>query len=324
MMMAILAEKHFDAFHKSVKKCIEIGRALQDGKDTTKVSRKLSISKQTYDANSPNIRNSANDSIYKIHFPYKRKLLTQPARVVGSIIAFVPKKEHIVRYETPYIFTPSADFDTEKLAKLKARIDLEYVSTENDNKATRPPEIRGVAAKIMICTVRSKKYPIPIEISQEMKFRNIPGKNDSVENYVVAPFKTYLEEMSKFIGAYGTHQLGISKQLLVDVKSLANLESKTTSLKVDNITVHTKGGLGQWKESTNNNKAEKSIQIDVDIQSLFIKDSKRTIDDTLNGALALVPSFQSCIMCRYYYLLVEIKLGNGDIMPVKIPFRVSK
>lgn len=317
-----IAEKHYKSFVKSIEKSIETGRRLQEGKESEILTRKSSTVKQSYTGSPKTSKQQIN--VYKVHFPYKRKILTQPSKVMGLLNAIVEKREHVLRYETPYNYKTVTAVDSKKSSMLKAQINLEYISTEGENKAIKPPEIRGVCAKIAICTIRSKKYPIPIEFSQELMFRNIVGGDDSVEKYVIAPFKKYLEELKKLIEIYGTQALGIKRQTIMDVKSLANLETKSTLLKVDNIQIISQGGLGNWRKTDDSTKVENSFELTVDIQSLFVKDSKRPTEDKLNGALTLVPSFQSCIICRYYYLLVEIKLGNGDTLPVKIPIKISK
>ncbi|KAM9931416.1 hypothetical protein OXX80_008933 [Metschnikowia pulcherrima] len=319
-----IAERHYDSFLKNVKKCIDLGQRLESGEDKTTLTRKLSVAKQTYNAAAQPTKDAIREGVYEVHLPYRKKHLTQSAKVVGLLKASFSRLEHTVQYEVPYVFAPVLSHATEKPTKLRVEIHLEYSSIERDARGIHPPEIRGISARIAICTVRSKKYPIPIELTQEMKFRNILGSSDCVEKYVVSPFKTYLEEMKKLIGMYGMSVLGISQQLLMDVKSLANLDSKTAMLKVDTIAVNTEGGLHHWKETHGQKKAEKKVEIEVDIQSLFIKDAKRPTEDKLMGALTLVPSFQSCIMCRYYYSLIEIKLGNGETMPIKIPFKISK
>ncbi|OBA23395.1 hypothetical protein METBIDRAFT_29874 [Metschnikowia bicuspidata var. bicuspidata NRRL YB-4993] len=318
-----IADKHYEIFVKSVEKCLETGRRLERGVSSDRITRKPSTTKQTYVAAPTATKSQHEEECSKVHFPYRKKHLTQPAKIVGLLNAIIPKRELIVRYETPYIFSPVTKIDTDKLGRLEVPICLEYLSTENDGKIVRAPEIRSISTKIVICTVRSQKYPIPIEFTQNMKFRNVVGTSDGVERYIVAPFKAYLAELCKLITIYGTQALGVSNQLLMDVKCLANLEAKSTSLKIENVKVHSTGGLGFWQTSTDSKKAEKKIFLDVDIQSLFVKDSKRPMEDKLQGALTLVPSFQSCIIGRYYYLLIEIKLGNGETMPVKVPFKIS-
>lgn len=311
----VAAQRYYETFLRDVKSIIERGLHLHQGEPL----RRPSTSKQLYTLQTLLSRPSQRDR-YEVFLPYKRKTLTQASKVVGVVSASVPRKEYVVRYVSPASFILFTDHDTTKISKVTVPLSLSFRSA--DAPGAKLPEIKGVTVDLVACTIRSKKYPIPIELSTDMELQNSLAPDDGLERYVVQPFKDYLLQIEKLIEKHGAAALDISQQTIMDIKSLANLLVKSVNLKFDHVSTKTQGGLSQWTESEKG-YFTKDIAVTVDLQSLFAKDTRGYSDDLKIGALCLVPTFQSCIISRYYYLLLGIKLGNGEVLLVKVPAKIA-
>lgn len=318
-----VARKHYEAFRRTIEKTIDLGRRLDEGRADAKLpQRRSSVVKQTYQNGTASAFTKPQDpETYEVHLPYKKKTLTQPVKVAGMVKATFSRREHVAEYIMPFSYKPlvpgAPKGAPNALNQIRVPVSLQFKSSEA--KGCRPPEIKSVTGKLMICTVRTKKYPIPLQLTQDMKFQNSLAHNDSIDRYVSAPFSKYLSELTKYIGKYGHEVMNVNQQTIMDVKSLAHLELKTNSLKLDSLVVKTASGLAHWQESNGDwGEFLKQLDLQFDFRSLYPKDSK-SLSDEMRTALSLVPSFESCLMCRYYYIHIDIKLYNGDTLPIRVP-----
>lgn len=301
----------YASFTKEIQRALDLGRRLDKGEQD--VARKSSTAKRLY-GNLPDP--TPTTSNYEVILPFRKKQLTQPSKVVGVLRACVPKRQHSIRYVVPSTFvsfrnkTPLSPTDT----IIETPIELYFKGLEL-NKGSRPPEIRGVGASLVAYTLRSKKYPIPVELSQDMMFDEAPSADNDIERHVVARYSGFLQELSALASKHGIHVLGVTRQTVMDIKSLAKLQVKSNTLKLEHVQLETKGGLSGWTEK--DGEFYKKLDVSVNIGHLFEK-NKSSLED-FQGALSLVPSFQSCIICRYYCLALDIKLGNGDMLSMKLP-----
>lgn len=273
-------------------------------------------------------------SEYEMFLPFKKKTIGSPPKIIGILGAKTPKVDYIIKYTPPYNMKPFNGKDNKQLpTKIDVPIEISFkYSGDVHSKSHRPPEIKSVSAELVVATYRSKKFPIPIEIMNDLKFRNIANENDNLETYVINPFKKYVDEISRVTSFLGSEVLNIDSQFIMDIKALANLSVKYNNLKFDHVKSQCKQGLANWGQPTtvmNETKNQetmyhKSMIVSVDIENLLLRDSSGSSEDLSSDSYALVPNFQSCIIGRYYYLKIQIKLHNHDSMFVKVPVTIRK
>lgn len=311
-----LMERRFESFCSTVERIISRGHKLDNGLSIAP-TRRSSTAKQVY--GDKGLFNTPSSNNFEVLMPYKKKSLTQNPKVVGMVRALFSREEKILLYKSPVKFASVSSSSNKNKTQFILPISMEYKCKE-DPRNSRPPEIKGVSAKIVACTVRSNKYPIPVELSQKMKFNNSLMLKDEFEKNVVEKFQKYLQELSKLIAKHGHTKLDIDQQLMMDVKCLANLHVKNDCLK---ISAEYTGGLPKWSNYDQSETCHNLFKVLVDISSLAAKDTSKQLPENMRGSLGLVPSFESCIVARFYYALIELKMGNGDVLPLKVPVKIQ-
>lgn len=259
---------------------------------------------------------------YELYVPFKKKSLGAPPKVLGLVGIKTPKVDYAVKYIPPYNFKRFHVYPSKATTVVKIPLELTFSSASNQK--TKPPEIRLVSVELVATTYRSKKYSIPIEIFNDLKFRNTSVDNDNLETYVVAPFKKYLAQLTGITSRIGAEVLNVDAQFIMDIKALANLLVKYNSLKVEKTKATASNGFVTWDEpvvSAQNATYTKTIDVVVDINHALTREASN--DDLAGEAFALVPSFQSCIIGRYYYLKINVKLQNQDVVPIKVPVTIE-
>lgn len=327
---------------------IELGRDLLDEKrasssvstNTYEITRVPSISKRrqlyhkgTLIANNKAIQRKDVESKYELFVPYKKKSITAAAKIIGVIGLKTPKKDYKIRYVPPYKYRTLHPHPPNEKLSTKLEIPLEFVFSFNDEmlKTSRPPDIKSITAELVVFTYRSKKYPIPVEIFNDLLFKNKPGYNDDIEHNVIKPFQKYLEEITDLSRKLNFEVLHLDNQLIMDMKSLANLSTKYNCLRVDESKVHSDHATTQWKfvssdESIPSSDKEvymKKVKLLIDLKNVFSKETSSSHEDIGADAYSLVPSFQSCIIGRSYYLKLHIKFQNSDLIYLRVPVTIQ-
>lgn len=311
-----LIDRRFEGFCADVERVISRGNRL-DSVATAPPTRRPSTVKQVYGSNNAADRNISGN--FEVLMPYKKKSLTQTPKVVGMLLACFSREERIVRYNSPANFIPLSGSVKASPSLFVLPVSLEYCSRE-DLKSQRPPEIKGVMAKIVACTIRSHKYRIPVEFSQKLKFDNSLVLKDEFEKNVVEKFAKYLQELSQLIAKHGYTKLQANRQLMMDVKCLANLQVKNDCLKIG---AEYTGRLPKWSYADSTGTCHNLFEVKVNFSAFSSDETLKQLPENMRGSLALVPSFESCIVARFYYALVELKLANGDTLPLKVPVKVQ-
>lgn len=315
-----LAEKLYLAFLNTVQKSINLGIALDGGQAPSE--RRSSTTKQVYTPSGVPLDLGRFNQSFEVLLPYKRKTLTQAPKIVGMLKATFPSEELVVNYVTPHNYTPLTLTRYTGKNSIKVPVQLAFTPRECESDH-RPPDIRSVTAKLVIYTLKSEKYPVPFEIPNCLKFKNTLGESDDLETHLVAPFKKYLKELEGHVIKHGVDALQLSQQTVMDVKSLANLCVRKNILKLEHVTVRPNPASNEWRAQDGmKNRFERTLDMEIDFQSLFKKSHKPSAEESAKGALTLVPSFQNCISIRYYYVQVEIKIGSTEVLPLKIPIRI--
>lgn len=327
---------------------IDLGKELLDEKRSTtrnentyEITRVPSISKrrQLYHNNSNSALSKSrmfrhNKEVkYELFVPYKKKSLTAAGKIIGIIGLTTVKKDYTVNYVPPFKYrslhphTPNHELST----KLKIPLEFVFSFNEGSAKTTKPPDIKYITAELVVFTYRSKKYPIPIEIFNDLLFKNKPGDTDNIEHYVIKPFQKYLEEITDMCRKLNFDVLHVDNQLIMDMKSLANLSTKYNCLRVDESKVNSDIATAPWKfvssdeakPASDKEVYTKKVNLLIDLKNVFSKENTASHDDLGADAYSLVPNFQSCIIGRAYYLKLHIKLQNNDLLYLRLPIKIQ-
>ncbi|CAH6723607.1 hypothetical protein CLIB1444_17S00628 [[Candida] jaroonii] len=314
---------------------IALGNDLINNTDNgvSALTRNLSITKrrQLYTSSSSkgmkSISPLKNGETYSISLPLKRKqTITSAAKLSGLLEISTPKMNHKIKYVPPFNFVSQSHSNLS--TKLSFPVDLNFIPS-GDAKTDKAPEIKTVCCEIVVFTYRSKKYPVPIEIDPELVYKNVASQTDNFEHNVSQPFKKYLNDITNLTKKLGAELLGVDARLSMDIKALADLSCKYHNLKVDDVQIRSDKGLSNWKcelgSPANNGKGQysKTINVSMDLHHSLSKEINGSNEEIHKGYLTLVPSFQSCVIGRIYFLQVTIKFQNHESASIKIPFKIQ-
>ncbi|SGZ53823.1 CIC11C00000002934 [Sungouiella intermedia] len=314
-------EDFYEKFVHNIQNCIALGKQLELGVDPLALARRGSVAKngQLYTP-VPHQSRSSGSQVTESFLPYKKKLLAQAPKVLGMLSASTPKADYVLLYSPLTTMSTMSSLARNKNTKLRIPVTVRYSSS--DLKNGKPPEIKGVGADIVACTIRSKKYPIPVEFPTSVVVGN-GGSNDGFEKNVIQPFTKQLKEVLSLSQKMDPVRFDMSNQTIMDIKSLAHLGVKYNNLRIDDVVAKSDGKLGRWNESKDTaGSYYKEIVVEVDIKSLFAKD-RGLLEDVLAQPVCLVPSFQSCIVSRFYYITVYVKFVTGDPLAIKVAVEIK-
>lgn len=316
------------SFLNTIKRKVELGNDLLSEKtEETRVNLghapSLTKNKQLFNVTGDRrkLRRQDSNGVYQVFVPYKKKTLVAPPKVIGLIGAAVPKNRYRIKYIQPWKFRSQEDRDLQSTLELP--VELRFLPSEGSGKGIVPPDIKSVSVDIVACTYRSKKYPIPIEVYHDLIFKNKPSEQDNMESLLIKPCKKYLDELVLLTKNLSYDVLDIDRSMIMDVKSIAKLNVKYTTLKVDNVKVKPKQGVSTHWETEEASFSHK-MTLNISFSKLLSKDSSGSYEDLTQEPIVLVPSFQSCIIGRLYYLKINAKLQNGEMITLKVPVTIER
>ncbi|EDK40625.2 hypothetical protein PGUG_04723 [Meyerozyma guilliermondii ATCC 6260] len=259
---------------------------------------------------------------YEVYHKYKKRSLMGHSKEIGLIALSCHKKEIRASY------VPLARYPDKAPNTTIARIPLEVSFVPIGNYD--PPEIISTSVQLVSLTIKTRSLPIPVVFHPDMLFRNEGRETDNFDHITVKRCQKYAIELSHHMRELGSEALGIDKDMIFDIKSLANLSSKYNVLKVTKTYVT----CGDKKfeslasipyksvtQETTKMKFTKSFTLNVDM------DSVRMIGSGTNsqpGEFCLIPDFQSCYLARLYHFKISIKLSNGEKVSIKVPAIIQK
>ena len=335
-----------------VKEKIKLGNDLLEKEDSNQdaanaLERTLSISKrkQLYVDNSgrksPREANrelgmnaflgTSSDNNYVKTVPIRKKQnLTSVPKIVGVFEVNSPKLLHKIKYVSPFNSERNASKRPLDLTtKLSIPLELIYKPSCKDckdYKTSKPPDIKAITAEVVVFTYRSKKYPIPIEITPDMVYKNIrEDQPDTFETHIVKPFKKYLQDLTILTKKLNHEVLQVDSQLIMDMKALVDVSSKYHNLKIEDIQIDKKH---DWTMTSNQEgdslSYRKTVNISLDLKKLLTKEfAKGSHEDLQKGFFVLVPNFQSCILGRLYFIHINVKLYNNESVCFRVPLTIE-
>lgn len=290
-------------------------------------------------------RKAFQDEMCQCMVPFKKKSLTGASRVQGIVSLATPREEYRAFYVPPGAFQDDfIPFDP-KYNHITIPLELSYFMEMGTSLSGKPtmPEIKSIAAELVVLSIRTPKDHIPVEINHDMCFRDqqIDSKKMPPENFnniVIQPFQKFLKEATSLIKELGSDGYRFETQMYRDIRSLAKLQTKYINLVVPD-TEHrfstkssTSTGLYRSLKDISWTKEEtvkdgilysKNFDLTFDLAKSQLKgesdDHKKRFDN-----LTLVPSFQTCLFLRVYYLRITVKLVSGDPLVVHAPVTIEK
>lgn len=349
---------YYNAFVDSVKAKIEYGSELlnlpSNQRDTPDLSPMASRDnsfvklRQLYTLTDGAIKRKLrpstkqfSDEIYQCLAPIKKKSLTGSSKVLGVASLSTPKQEYRILYVPPVKFRSRGKNYND--TKIRIPLEISYFHTKTPGKEVQFPEIKYLKAELVVLTLRSQKYPIPLEFNHEMCFKEqeIYDKKREPENFdsiIVKQFQSYLSQLRDLVNGLGNQVFRLETQLLKDLKSLATLSTKYINLQIPNFQILTSSPTSHssqnlvsavpWEpvDSTleDYNLYSKNFDLCLDLNDCHMKgvNSQASPGSTLDQ-LTLVPSFQNCYMSRIYYIKISIKIATGELLTVNVPMQIE-
>lgn len=272
------------------------------------------------------------DSIYEVLFPYKKKSVFGSSKVIGLAAFSTPKAE----YSVPYVPLPKFQKPGQVLPSTRIKIPMDITFIFSDKNSVILPDFKKVSVELVALTIKSKALPIPVMFHPEMLFENRNKGLDNFDLVTIKKFQKYAMELTKLLKELGPEALEIDKDLIHDVKCLANLATKYDHLKIQNSTVQPASSdtayslLSQipWELETITSTSATGVSEDQIryfkkfFLNVDIKDA--TLNHTTSPEFCLVPNFQSCLLARLYYLKINLKCPNGEKLPLRVPILLQR
>jgi hypothetical protein len=349
----------YDNLTNRVREKIEFGKQLRDtlenqdfdtSIDMTRrfsdTDLELSKRRQDYQSGTRDIKhNPAIKNEYSFNYLLKKKFFSGSVKEIGTLQICTPKKEYPVKYIPPKQFRlkPITDDDT-KSWTLDIPLDLTYsfphLNERGDIK--KIPHVKSIFADLVVLTVKSDKYPIPVEFHHDIIYQ--PSRNkaqpttafrdtDTFENNVVKPMQSLSNDLYHIAKELGEN-FKMEKQLVDDIKAICQLQSKANNLwicdakiKTDTETVALSPKAFNsipW-ERKGNSQYSKRLNLVLNLESAVLKTlgSSKTLSKAYDS-FCLVPNFQYCRMARLYFIRLSIGLSNNEIVHIKLPVSIQK
>lgn len=272
------------------------------------------------------------EHLYEAFLLYRKKSIIGTNKIIGLVALSTPKTEYMVKYNLLPRFkkpdTPAAS------TQIRIPFDLTFIHSERTNQSA--PDFKVITTELTALTIKSKDLPIPLSLHHDMLFENKSRGSDNFDSLTIKAFQKYAMELSKLLKDVGRENLDIDKNLIRDVKCLANLSTKYDHFKVQNPkisptsssqefsllssipwdteTLNTQSSTGRAEEQV---KFTKRFDVVVDIANAVLNPSG-------SKDFCLVPDFQYCYMARLYYLKVKLKCPNGERLAIKVPLILQK
>lgn len=332
--------RYYRAFVKSIDDIIEFGNTMIS---TSSSLQELSLSpvsstdsklRQLYSSTRREKKTALLspkffEDLYQNVIPYKkRSLLGSKSDTLLSLST--PKTAYKINYVPPLKYRKHSIESSDYIVQIPLK--LTYHGTGSKSF----PEIKSIKPELVVVTIKSDKYPIPVELthdifikSDEVAMIGHTTEHAYFQEQITKPLTKKLKDLTKLIDKVGGENLKIERQLYNDLRSLASLQAKFSQFNIDNTylshiddnsdEVHKDIQSVPWVASETSNF--KSFVLNLDIQSCSSK--AHTKQGLFFDLVTLVPDCQTCFSIRLHYIKISIKLANGDSLTVKVPLKVE-
>ncbi|KAK6466021.1 Bul1 N terminus-domain-containing protein [Scheffersomyces coipomensis] len=292
----------------------------------------LEISKmeQSYYSKIRKANGHHNNGFYEVFLPHRKKVVFGPSKVLG-LIAFTTRK---TTYRVDY--TSLSKFNTTNKplssgSKISIPLEITYVPT--GSSLNNIPEFKKITVDLMILTIKSKRLPIPLVFLPEMLFENSQKESDNFDVITIKRFQKYAMDLSKLLKEFG-ESLQVEKDLIYDLKCLANLSTKYDVLKLPNVSYsapdsnvnNTLLSSIPWQKENLHSSSESSVRHFKKFNlNLDIADAIPAPSSTPGSSeFCLVPDFQFCCLSRLYYLKLTLKTQANEKINLHVPLVLQR
>lgn len=275
---------------------------------------------------------------YNIVTPIIKKLVLGTNKPLGTFCVLTPKSEYLLNYISPHRFRYGEKVD-DTAWKIQVPIEVEFTPLSLLSKTSQIPEIKCVQAEFVVFTLRSKNRQIPVELNHDFLFKNesvgcsAVTLTDNFTHLVKRPLRLYAKELCDLAHELGTNNFKVEKALVDDLSAMTNLEEKYNNLTLHDVEVECEGQVHPAKKLGKSFGCEKlahytrKFSVCVDIAKaekklpnpLPLKSGYKSYDE-----FTLVPSFQTCLLSRMYYLRIMVFLTSEQVVELKVPVTIAK
>ncbi|ODV69498.1 hypothetical protein HYPBUDRAFT_8872 [Hyphopichia burtonii NRRL Y-1933] len=307
--------------------------------------------------------NDYDDNVYQYLTPYKKKSLTGSTKVMGVLSLTTPKQEYTTLYVPPIKFrNANQKYDTNLSIPLEVAFFYEHGNVKGKNSPPEIKNI-DCELVVLTLRSKKHAIPVEFNhemcfkdkviISSDndghstnilLNFASNHNKKDpdtnNFDQIVIKPMQDYYKQISDLIKKFGEDPtFRVESQLFKDLKALAFLQSKYINLPISDVKFYsqTQSNRGVYsnfsnipwnhsKSETNVNYSiyQKKFDIAIDLSKCHpkgtepLKNGKSCFDN-----FTLVPSFQNCLMARFYYVKVNVKMINGAVLTLNVPLNIE-
>lgn len=223
--------------------------------------------------------------------------------------------------------------DEEKTELNKIKINLTCLQS-NNSVGHDPPEIQSINTELVIITVKSENS-IPVKLClntllDSNKLSHMKGKFAKYMTQIKLDYENFRKNKTKLNELYNMNRLPsdreqslnftnfIPNQLYCNVESLANLQVKIQS---HNDIFKKQGEITKFsKKHSSNSPAQGWVKKE---PFHYEKEFEIPLQYLPNLTYTLVPSFESCLCCRFYCIRVSIKFHHIGSVSVNIPVNIK-
>lgn len=270
--------------------------------------------------------------------PIYKKSVFGSEKMQGTITVSTPRTDYLLNYMQPECFRSDAA-SNEELWKLQIPIEVTYSPCVTG--VAKAPEIRGITSELVVFTLKSDKRPIPVELNHGFLFKNVIQDTksmrltDDFDHIVKMPMQQYSKKLISLMSDLGLENFKVEKSLAEDLIAMASVETKYNNLSLrqtkivdrDGETKDVEDGLKLGLERNKDGNFSNEFKLLIDARKAQKKEFPRK-DLAENyksfNEFCLVPSFQTCLFSRMYYIKIFIHLSTSDIIELKLPVTIAK
>lgn len=270
--------------------------------------------------------------------PIHKKTFMGGEKVQGTFTISSPATDYLLNYMQPERFRSEAD-SCEQLWKLQ--IPLKFTYSPCLGNTSKAPEISKITTELVVFTMKSEKRPIPVEIHHDSLFKNCAQitkslkLKDDYDHIVKKPMQEYSKQLYSLVKELGTENFKVEKSLVEDLAAMASAESKYNNLLLRESKVLDSNGKMHDAEKplkfTLDQTEDSRFSSDITLLVNATKAQKKQFplknlspDYKSFNEFCLVPSFQTCLFSRMYYLRIFVHFSNDEIVEFKLPVTIAK
>lgn len=271
-------------------------------------------------------RNLKSDPNYESILPVVKKNLTGGYKNFGVFKISTPKTVYCISYIPPASYRETSINQLAKTWNLEIPLNLSYICG-NTSSHTTHHLIKSISAQFVTLTIRSPKYSIPLEFNHDLIYEQNNAEDPLKQNFI-KPFKEYSLELYELLGVLGKPNFLVEKRLVEDIKSIVQLQYKTTELYVCNMKINgetfNKNTI-RWDNIDRDGNIGATAVIGLNLESLSFK-NLHSLPESLKSynRFNFVPDFQTCYMSRLYHIKLSVTLFNGDVAHIRVPVNIQK